>query len=277
MKVGLLLTRIRKDEKAIIKALEDNNIDYELIYDKEIHFSLEKKPNFDILIERSIHHARALYTIEICEAHNIPTINNSKAAHNCGNKFLLTQELIKSNLPTPKSGLAFTKETAMQAIKQIGFPIVLKPAVGSWGRLLAKANDEDAAKAILDHKKMLGSYHHSVFYFEEFIKKDKEFKVLVMDNKIVTAVEVISDNWISNEGENQKIKVEPNQEIKDLAKKTAKAIKGDIVAVDILQKDNKYYVIDIDYTVEFHDYFKEDIELIMQKLVELIKSKSNYK
>ena len=168
-KVALFVTRIRKDEKAIIKALESAGIEVVPIFDKEIFFSLENNPKdtqqFDLLLERSINHARALYTLEICEKYNIPTINNTKTAQNCGNKFLLIQELNKSSIQTPKAALTFTKESAIQTIKDdFTFPIVLKPAIGSWGRLLAKANDWDAAHAILGHKKMLGSYHHSVFY-----------------------------------------------------------------------------------------------------------------
>ena len=289
MKVGLLLTRIRKDEKAIIKSLEEKNIEVEILFDKEIHFSLEcgiensasgnisfheKKPKIDILLERSTHHARALYTIEICEAHGISTINKTKTANTCGNKFLLTQELIKANLPLPKSAIAFTKETAMQAVEKIGYPVVLKPAVGSWGRLLAKANDEDAAKAIIEHKKMLGSYHHSVFYIEEFIKKDTEYKILVIDNKVITAIKRISNYWISHEDENErKEKVQINKELETLAIKASQAIGGDIVAVDILEKKGRYYIIDIDYTVEFHNHFKNEVDLIMKKVAELIEKK----
>ena len=89
----------------------------------------------------------------------------------CGNKLMTTSALAAAGVPQPKVLVAYTPESALEAIERLGYPAVLKPTVGSWGRLLSKVNDRDAAEAILEHKETLGSYHHSIFYIQEYVKK----------------------------------------------------------------------------------------------------------
>ena len=80
-----------------------------------------------------------------------------------GDKLLTSSLLAKAGVPQPHVLTAFTPEAALEAIDTLGYPVVLKPVVGSWGRLLAKINDRDAAEAVLEHKAFLGSVQHSVF------------------------------------------------------------------------------------------------------------------
>ena len=84
---------------------------------------------------------------------------------------MTTSALAAAGVPQPKALVAYTPESALEAIERLGYPAVLKPTVGSWGRLLSKVNDRDAAEAILEHKETLGSYHHSIFYIQEYVKK----------------------------------------------------------------------------------------------------------
>ena len=76
-------------------------------------------------------------------------------------------------MPQPRAIVAFTPDSALEAIEELGYPVVMKPPVGSWGRLLAKINDRDAAEAILEHKEVLGSYHHSIYYIQEYVDEGR--------------------------------------------------------------------------------------------------------
>ena len=174
MRIGVLCSRIRVEEKLIFAQFERRGIDYIRIDDDQVIFDLNRgRYDYDIVLERSIHHSRALYALKALNDAGVPTVNTAYVADICGDKFKTTQALIKAGVPTPRTLMAFTPESALRAIEELGYPAVLKPAIGSWGRLIAKVNDADAAEALLEHKEILGSYHHSIFYIQEYVAKPK--------------------------------------------------------------------------------------------------------
>ena len=140
-------------------------------------------------------------------------------------------------MPTPRTLLAFTPESALQAIETLGYPVVLKPAVGSWGRLISKVNDREAAEAILEHKTVLGSYHHSIFYIQEYIDKpQRDIRTFVVGDETICAIYRTSEHWITNTargGQASNCPVTP--EIDALSRAAAKAVGGGVVAIDLLE------------------------------------------
>ena len=174
MKIGILLSRIRVEEKMLLASLDRKGIAYERIDDGSAHFEVtDPSPwtRFDAVLERSVSFARGLYATQILNAWGIPTVNMSQVAMVCGDKLATSAALARAGVPQPRIRVAFTPEAALEAIEEMGYPVVLKPVVGSWGRLLSKINDRDAAEAVLEHKETLGSYQHSVFYIQEYIQK----------------------------------------------------------------------------------------------------------
>jgi [lysine-biosynthesis-protein LysW]--L-2-aminoadipate ligase len=150
---------------------------------------------------------------------------------------------------------AFTPEAALEAIEAFGYPVVLKPVVGSWGRLLAKINDRDAAEAVLEHKATLGSVQHSVFYIQEYIEKPgRDIRAIVIGDKVLTAMYRMSEHWITNTargGEGELCPITP--EIEDLCLRAAKAVGGGVLAVDLVEHPEKGLVVnEINHTMEFH-------------------------
>jgi [lysine-biosynthesis-protein LysW]--L-2-aminoadipate ligase len=123
------------------------------------------------VLERSISYNSGLYALRLLNAFGVPTVNTASVAEVCGDKLMTSAALARDGVPQPHNATAFTTEAALEAIEAFGYPVVLKPVVGSWGRLLAKVNDRDAAEAVLEHKSTLGSVQHSVFYIQEYIAK----------------------------------------------------------------------------------------------------------
>jgi len=173
MKVGLLHSIIRKEEKLLLAEFRKHpEVELIKIDDRQQYFDLHQNAfDLDVVAERSVNHSRALHALKIFSDHGIPTVNTPEVAEVCGSKFLTTQALIKAGVPTPRCFLAFTPESAMEAMERLGYPCVIKPTTGSWGRLISKINDREAAEAILEHKQILGSYHHSIFIFRNMSKK----------------------------------------------------------------------------------------------------------
>ncbi|HEV2065574.1 MAG TPA: RimK family alpha-L-glutamate ligase, partial [Thermomicrobiales bacterium] len=150
---------------------------------------------------------------------------------------------------------AFTPESAVGAIEEIGYPVVLKPAVGSWGRLLARVNDRDAAEALLEHKVTLGSFHHGAFYIQEFVEKHgRDIRSFVVDDKTICAIYRDSPHWITNTARGGKASNCPvTPELDDVSRAAAAAVGGGVVAVDLFETERGLQVNEVNYTMEFRN------------------------
>jgi [lysine-biosynthesis-protein LysW]--L-2-aminoadipate ligase len=256
MRIGLLCSIIRKEEKLLIEQLRSRGLDFHVLDDRELIFRLNELPmKFDVVLERCVNHSRALYALKVLNDWGIPTVNRYEVADICGNKFLTTNALIRSGVPSPKTILAFTPESALQAIEELGYPVVLKPAVGSWGRLLSKVNDREAAEAILEHKEVLGSYHHSIFYIQEYIPKaGRDIRSFVVGNETICAIYRYSNHWITNTARGGKAENCPvTTELDRLSLLAAKAVGGGVVAIDLFESDRGLLVNEVNYTMEFRN------------------------
>lgn len=257
MKVGVLLSRARVEEKLIFDALDRRQVAYDKIYDPECLFDLQNKSyDYDVVLERCINHSRALYALKVLNDWGIKTVNTYQVADTCGNKFLTTQALIKNGVPTPRTMLAFTPESALQAIEALGYPVVLKPAIGSWGRLLSKINDRDAAEAVLEHKETLGSYHHSIFYIQEYVNKPhRDIRSFVVGDETICAIYRYADHWITNTARGGRAENCPmTPEIHRLSVKAAQAVGGGVLAIDLLETpEGRLLVNEVNYTMEFRN------------------------
>ena len=276
MKIGILYERLRKDEKALIDEAKKRGHKIILINDREIFFKLEKNElDVDIVLERCISHSRAYYAMKILNEFGILTINSSETAEICGSKFLVTENLLKNNITTPETVIAFTRDSALEAIEKLGYPVVLKPAIGTWGALCSKINDREAAEAVIDHKEKLGSYHHSVYYIQEYVNKPgRDIRVFVVGDKVVGAIYRYSKHWMTNIENNQTIeKCELTNEIRELALAATKAVKGEIVAVDMLEKGYKILVNEINYTVEFSKILSLFDKNIVNEIIDHVERK----
>jgi [lysine-biosynthesis-protein LysW]--L-2-aminoadipate ligase len=211
---------------------------------------------YDVIIERCINHARALYALRIFNDWGIPTVNSYEVALVCGNKLETTSALVRDGVATPPCKIAFTPASALEAIEEMGYPVVLKPSVGSWGRLLSKINDREAAEAILEHKEVLGSYHHSIFYIQKYIHKPaRDIRSFVVGDETIAAIYRYSDHWITNTARGGRATNCPvTPEINALSVAAAKAVGGGVVAVDILETaDGELLINEVNYTMEFRN------------------------
>ena len=159
MKLAVLYSRVRAEEKLLFDALDARGVANDKIDDREVIFDL-LNPNpwreYGVVLERCINHSRALNALKILNDWGVPTVNTAYVADICGSKLFTSTALVRDGVPTTRIKVAFTPESALQAIEELGYPVILKPAVGSWGRLLSKVNDREAAEAILEHKETLG-------------------------------------------------------------------------------------------------------------------------
>lgn len=256
-RIGLMHSLIRPEEKLLIREFQAREgVELKMIDDRKLSYNLGKdKFNLDLVLERCINHSRALHALRLFESAGLKCVNSSKVATICGDKILTSIHLQEHKIPQPEVRIAFTEESTLQAIEEMGYPVVLKPAVGSWGRLLSKVNDRDAAESILEHKATLGTYHHSIFYIQKYIEKNgRDIRSFVIGDRCIAAIYRSSEHWITNTARGGVAQNCPlTDELKTLSVKAAKAVGGGIVAVDLFETKNGLLVNEVNYTMEFRN------------------------
>ncbi len=256
MRIGFLHSLIRKEEKLLIDEFaRHDDADLVMLDDRKLIFDLRSTPDVDIVMERCINHSRALHGLKLLESAGIRCINTAEVATICGDKILTSIALQEQGVPQPELRIAFTEESALNALDELGYPAVLKPAVGSWGRLLSKVNDREAAESILEHKSILGSYHHSIFYIQKYVdKKGRDIRSFVVGDRCVAAIYRTSDHWITNTARGATASSCPvTEELAEISLRAARAVGGGILAVDLFETPRGLSVNEVNYTMEFRN------------------------
>jgi [lysine-biosynthesis-protein LysW]--L-2-aminoadipate ligase len=253
-RLGVFYTIVRPEEKWIFAAAESRGLGLVRIDDAEVTFDLDRPDvDADVVVNRSVSHTRSLYATRCYAHYGIPTVNHPDVVELAGDKVLASLRLAERGVPTPKTVIALSPEAAMKALDRIGYPAVLKPAVGSWGRLMAKVSSPEEAEQILEHKTALPSPVHSVFYVQEFVAKpDRDLRVFVVGAEAVAGMYRHSTDWRTNAARGATTAPLPiTPELRELALRAAEAVGGGVLAVDLMESPNGLVVHEVNPTPEF--------------------------
>lgn len=256
LRIGFLYTRLRVEEKYLIEELEKRpNVEVVRINDGDRFFDIAQLPEkVDVLFERSISYSRGVYVSKIFAANGVTVVNTPEVAERCGDKYVTSQILTSAGIPTPKVYMAFDEESALAAVEAMGYPCVLKPVVGSWGRLLAKVDNRSMAESLIEHKASLG-VHHQVFYIQEYINKPgRDIRAFVIGDEPIAAIYRTSENWITNTARGGQASNCPlTTELTEICRKVAQAMGGGLLAIDVFETENGFSVNEVNHTMEFRN------------------------
>ncbi|QHS18219.1 lysine biosynthesis protein LysX [Halopenitus persicus] len=261
MKVGILYSRIRKDEKLLLSELRERGHEVEKIDVRKERFALDSTTadvdDLDVVVDRCLATSRSLYATRFFASYGVPVINAPETADVCADKAKNSLALAEAGIPTPETEVAFTTDAALEAIEEFGYPCVLKPVVGSWGRLMAKIDSRNAAEAILEHKATLGHYEHKVFYVQEFVDKPgRDVRVVAVDGEPIAAMTRTSDHWLTNAAKGGHAEeFELDETALDLVERASDAVGGGLLGIDLMEVggagSGEYTVHEVNHTVEF--------------------------
>ena len=258
--IALLTSRVRVEEKLLIAALNRRNITFDIIDDGTLLLDLAQPDprwhTYDAVLCRSMSQSRGLAVLAVLEQWGIPVFNTATVTATCNDKLLTTLALLRAGVPTPRTLLAFDAQTAVQGIETLGYPVVLKPITGSWGRLLARINDRDAAEAVLEHQETLGGYQHHTHYIQQYIDKPhRDIRAFVIGDETVCAIYRTSEHWVTNTARGAVTSNCPvTPELAKLCVRAAHAVGGGILAIDILEDvEQGLLVNEINATMEFRN------------------------
>ena len=255
--LAILYDRIRPDERMLFERAEALGLPYKKVYVPALPMVLGERPEalegVTVALERCVSQSRGLAVARYLTALGIPVVNRPEVMETCGDKWATSVALAKAGLPQPKTALATDREEALRLMEAFGYPVVLKPVIGSWGRLLAKVTDRAAAEALLEHKEVLGGFQHQLFYLQEYVEKPgRDVRVFVVGERAIAAIYRRSAHWITNTARGGQAENCPlTEEIARLAVKAAEAVGGGVVAVDLLESPRGLLVNEVNHTMEF--------------------------
>jgi len=252
--LGLFYTVIRPEEKWILEAAAERSLTVERLHDEAVTFPLVRNGfQADLVLNRSVSHSRSLYALRFFEHYGVPTVNPYDVVALCGDKVLASLRLEEAGVPTPRTVVALTPAAALKALDEIGYPAVLKPPIGSWGRLMAKVDDPEEAEQIIEHKSALGSPMHSIFYVQEYVEKpERDLRVFVVGDEIVAAMTRHSKDWRTNAARGAvSTGLKPTPEMAELAMRAVHAVGGGVLAVDLMESPDGLVVHEVNPTPEF--------------------------
>ncbi|HEU0113409.1 MAG TPA: lysine biosynthesis protein LysX [Thermomicrobiales bacterium] len=258
-RLGVLVSHLRHEEKLILANARQRGIAVTPLFDRELALDFSATDaagsgiDIDVLLDRCVAHSRAGYILRTLERWGIPTLNSAHTVELCDDKAKNSLALEAAGVPTPKTLLAFSIESALVACEAVGYPAVVKPVTGSWGRLLAKVNGPAQARTILEQKQELGSFHHQIYYIQEYIQKPgRDIRAYVVGEDVLAASYRTADHWVTNAARGATSLPCPiTPDIVDLALAACRAVGARLAGVDLIETADGLKIVEVNSGGEF--------------------------
>jgi [lysine-biosynthesis-protein LysW]--L-2-aminoadipate ligase len=260
VRLCIVYDKVRFEEKELLKKINEKGYLPNFVDGRTLVFdSSSRKNDFDfgdIVFQREISHHRGLYITSCLEFFGFKVINNFSVSEICGNKLLTSLALTRDNVPTPDTSFAFSSESAIQLMEKLGYPLVVKPIVGSWGRGVYLIKDKSAAELLIDSREEIGNMFSRIYYIQEQIDRPpRDIRCIVVGDRIVASVyRFAPDNkWITNVASGGRTELVPmNSELEEITFKAASSVGDGILGIDIMEDPKRGYLVhEINNTVEF--------------------------
>ncbi len=259
MNIAMLHARLRVEERLLLDAFAERGLTVEPIDLRQQTFDLSdagRWASFDLVLDRSLSLTSSLAAVRMLESYGVRCINRAATIEVCSDKLRTSIALERAGVPTPRVVVAVNEDAALAAIEAIGYPAVVKPTVGSWGRMVARVNDRDAAEAIIEHRFTLGGVNHHVFYVQEHIDKPgRDIRVFVVGGRAVAAIVRSSEHWVTNTARGATAAgLSIQGDVGQIAEAAAAAVNGDVVAIDLLECPKRGLLVnEINHSMEFRN------------------------
>lgn len=254
--ITVLFDTIRWEEKALLEAGQKKNINLQMLDCKKLFLDLDKKKDgFGVVLQRCVSYYRNVHSTAALKGMGVNVINSLYTGIYAGNKLFTHMLLKKQGVPTPYATVAFSKEAALESLEKIGYPKVIKPTVGSWGRMISKLNDKDSAEGIIESRERMYPIYQ-IHYLEEFVSRPpRDIRAIMVGDEIVAAIYRYSadDSWKTNMALGGRAEpCKPTKEMEDICIKAKNAVQGQIVGVDLMESKEKGLVVhEVNNTTEY--------------------------
>jgi [lysine-biosynthesis-protein LysW]--L-2-aminoadipate ligase len=247
-RIGIVYEILRWEEKALIEAASRYNLEVKPLHIHSTYIPVGVKKSIDlpdIVVQRCISHVVALNSTIALESLGLRVVNNSLSTAIAMNKLWTLKILSGNGIPIPRTYITLDYEPSIEVAKIIGYPFVLKPVEGSWGRLIALIRDEEELRTLIEHRNYIQNPIYRINMIQQYIKKpNRDIRIFTIGDQVVAAMYRVSNHWITNAARGAiGVKAEVDNELEDLAIRTAKAIGGEVLGIDVFEDPEKGYIV----------------------------------
>ncbi|MDA3650038.1 lysine biosynthesis protein LysX [Saccharopolyspora indica] len=257
--LAVLTSRVRLEERLLLAELRRRDVDFVQVDTRTLALRLETGQDLAVpyrgALSREISHTRNSYVSKLFEHAGVPVVNSSQLIDLCGDKLLTTLALREGGLPTIRAMATLVPEAALSNMDDFGYPAVVKPLTGSWGKLMARLRDHEDAEVVLEHRGAFPGPQHQITFVQEYVDKPgRDIKAYVFGGEVIGAIYKVHDHWRTNTARGGRAEVCPlTDELEKLLQDTARAVGEGVLGIDVIQhRDGTAYVNEVNHTPEFH-------------------------
>ncbi|MBV9823196.1 MAG: RimK family alpha-L-glutamate ligase [Actinobacteria bacterium] len=251
--LAVLASRVRTDERRILAALDRRGVAYQQVDTRTLHGGSGRQ-RWPVVLNREIGSVRARYAAWMLEAEGSRVLNSAHAGELCADKWRTSTALRAAGLPIPRTALALTPEATLQALEELGYPAVLKPLTGSWGRLVSRLDTPEQAATVLEYVAALTGPQAHLGYIQELVPAaGRDIRVIVIGGVAIGANYRYGAGWRTNVARGAQTRRCPlSAELAKLAVAAADAVGAELAGVDVIEDaEGRQLVLEVNSGVEF--------------------------
>ena len=281
MRLTIICDRVSWEEKDLMKSAMLNGIKLSILNVKDskkmfdLMISGRRKLKSSLCLQRCISYYKGLYSTVILERKGFKVINSFDASRICGDKLLTSLVLSENGIPIPKTFIAFSKEQALKTLRRVGYPVILKPLIGSWGRLISLLQDEETAYTVITFRETSSNPLYKIFYLQEYIPKNRDIRAFIVGEEVVAAMYRynLKNDWRSSATAGARTEPCPiTDELENICINVAKAVKGEILGVDLINKKGELLVTEVNHVPQFKAITETTGIKISEKIIRYLKN-----
>ena len=254
MTVTVLYDSIRWEEKALLEAGRKKGMDVRMLDCRAMSLDLDGPAPFEgPALQRCVSYYRSVHSTAALEGMGARVINRLESALLAGNKLFTHMLLRAAGVRAPRASVSFSREAAVESFGRLGYPRVLKPTVGSWGRMVSQLSGSEAADCLLAERETMHPIHH-VHYTEELVKAPAARHTRHRGRRRggrchIPQLGALEDQHGAG-GRAEPCPVDGQME--DVCIKARDAVKGQIVGVDLMEDRERGLVVhEVNNTTEY--------------------------
>jgi len=279
LKIGIVYDLVRWEEKDLIRAVGELGYEPVLLRVTREVFWLDREDGYDLdlAFQRCVSFYRAIASTIILEEKGVPVVNSSRVLMGCEDKLYTTARLARRGIPVPRTAIAFSREACIEAAEKLGYPLVVKPIYGSWGRMIARALDRESLEEILEFRENMQSPHFKVHYLQEYVEKPgRDIRACYIWGDVPAAIYRVSDRWKTNTAlGGRAVPADLEEEQLELVRRAGDEIGGGVLGVDLIERGSESLVLEINGIPQYKNVARVtgvDISrMIVEKTVERFK------
>jgi RimK family alpha-L-glutamate ligase len=264
---------INKEGETFLKLAKKKDIRLILINisDKFDIKSLKRKVKKCDIIYCSVWDDFSVELTKTIEEWGVKIFDSSNSYYYTEDKWMFYIKCKKYKIPTPDTILLSENvNNAKRELKQFGrWPVILKRVTGTMGEYVEKAKGLEEAEQLIRKFWKKGSEKLPIIA-QEFIKSPS-YRVTVMGNKIVqTALKRNNAGWKATGVYAKKFEhFEIDKKLERIIKKLMRFLDIKICGVDMLKKDEKWFLLEVNGQPSL-DFFEEEREKLADNVLNLL-------